>query len=151
MNRVFAAACAATCLTFSAAYADGVIVLDDASMERVTAAGEVIFFTDINKEVLITKVVNYDITKNVATNVDLDGSLASAEASADSTGWDYNLAETETFAQVTTEGAFSFSDALAGRQQHPARPRNAANRRVGRGARTHQLRPRPPVSRARSG
>ena len=82
-------------------------------MDKVTAAGEVIFNTDVDKTVDIAKNVNYNIIKNVATNVDLDGSLASAEASADSTGWDYNLAETETFAQVTTEGAFSFSDALA--------------------------------------
>jgi len=112
MQRVFAAACAATCLSFSAAYAGG-FVLDDASMDKVTAAGNVTFVTDIDKTVDIIKNVNYFITKNVATNVDLDGSLASAEASADSTGWDYNLAETETFAQVTTDGAFSFSDALA--------------------------------------
>jgi hypothetical protein len=113
MKRVFAAACAATCFAFSAAYADGAFLLDDASMDKVTAAGEVIFNTDVNKDVTITKTVNVDVVKNVATNVDLDGSLASAEASADSTGWDYNIAETETFAQVTETGAFSFSDALA--------------------------------------
>jgi len=113
MIRVFAATCAAACLSLSAAYAGGVVVLDDAAMERVTAAGEVVFVTDIDKTVDITKLVNYDIVKNVATNVVLDGSLASAEASADSTGWFYNIAETETFAQVTETGAFSFSDALA--------------------------------------
>jgi hypothetical protein len=122
MKRVFAATCAVTCVLFSAAYAGGPIVLDDASMDKVTAAGEVIFNTDIDKTVDITKNVNYNITKNVATNVDLDGSLASAEASADSTGWDYNLAETETFAQVTTEGAFSFSDALAAGNFFPEPP-----------------------------
>jgi hypothetical protein len=113
MTRVFAAACAATCLTLSTAYAGGPVVLDDASMDLVTAAGVVDFDTTVTKTVTIDKTVTYNIEKNVATNVDLDGSLASAEASADSTGWDYNLAETETFAQVTTEGAFSFSDALA--------------------------------------
>jgi hypothetical protein len=112
MKRVFAAACAATCFAFSAAYADG-FLLSDASMDKVTAAGEVFFNTQVTKVVDIDKTVNVDVLKNVETNVDLDGSLASAEASADSTGFDYNIAETETFAQVTTEGAFSFSDALA--------------------------------------
>jgi len=113
MKTVFAATCAAACLTFSAAYAGGAFVIDDASLDQVTAAGLVVFVTDIDKTVDIDKNVTYDVVKNVATNVDLDGSLASAEASADSIGWDYNIAETETFAQVTTEGAFSFSDALA--------------------------------------
>ena len=55
--------------------------------------------TQVTKVVDIDKTVNIDVIKNVATNVDLDGSLASAEASADSTGWDYNIAETETFAR----------------------------------------------------
>jgi hypothetical protein len=113
MTRVLGAACAAACLTVSAAYAGGPVVLDETSMSQVTAAGVVDFVTTVTKTVTIDKTVTYDIEKNVATNVDLDGSLASAEASADSTGWDYNLAETETFAQVTTSGAFSFSDALA--------------------------------------
>lgn len=112
MKRVFAAACAATCLTVSAAYAEP-FLLDDAAMANVTAAGEVVFNTQIQKQVAIQKQVNYEILKNVATNVNLDGSLASAEASADAVGFDYNIAETETFAQVTTDGAFSFSDALA--------------------------------------
>lgn len=111
MKHVIAAACAIV-VAAPAAFAGG-FLLDDASMQRVTAAGEVIFNTDIDKTVDINKVVNYDIVKNVATNVDLDGSLASAEASADAVGFDYNIAETETFAQVTTEGAYSFSDALA--------------------------------------
>jgi hypothetical protein len=113
MKRVFAAACAATCVAFSAAYADGAFLLDDASMDKVTAAGEIFFNTQVTKLVDIDKTVNVDVIKNVETNVDLDGSLASAEASADATGFDYNIAETETFAQVTTTGAFSFSDALA--------------------------------------
>lgn len=112
MKRVFAAACAATCLTVSAAYAEP-FVLDDATMANVTAAGNVEFDTNVVKTVDITKTVNVDVVKNVATNVVLDGSLASAEASADAVGFDFNIAETETFAQVTTEGAFSFSDALA--------------------------------------
>ena len=112
MKRVFAAACAATCFTFSAAYADG-FLLDDAAMDKVTAAGFVEFNTNVTKTVTINKDVFVDVVKNVATNVDLDGSLASAEASADATGFDFNIAETETFAQVTDSGAFSFSDALA--------------------------------------
>ena len=36
-------------LSFSAAYAGGPFLLDDASMDRVTAAGEVFFNTDIDK------------------------------------------------------------------------------------------------------
>lgn len=111
MKRFIATTCAIIVAT-PAAFAGG-FLLDDTSMQRVTAAGEVIFNTDIDKTVDIIKVVNYDVVKNVATNVDLDGSLASAEASADAVGFDYNIAETETFAQVTTEGAYSFSDALA--------------------------------------
>lgn len=114
MKRLFNAVYAATCCAgISAAYAEEPFVLDDAAMDKVTAAGNVNFNTNITKNVDILKNVNYNINKNVATNVDLDGSLASAEASADSTGWFYNIAETETFAQVTREGAFSFSDALA--------------------------------------
>ena len=42
-----------------------------------------VFFTQVTKVVDIDKTVNIDVIKNVATNVDLDGSLASAEASAD--------------------------------------------------------------------
>jgi hypothetical protein len=113
MNRVFTAASAAVCLSFSAAYGGELFVMDNASMSKVSAAGLVDFDTIITKNVDINKTVTYQIEKNVATNVDLDGSLASAEASADSVGWDYNIAETETFAQVTDSGAFSFSDALA--------------------------------------
>ena len=51
MTRVFAAACAATCLTLSTAYAGGPVVLDDASMDQVTAAGVVDFDTIITKTV----------------------------------------------------------------------------------------------------
>jgi hypothetical protein len=123
MKRVFTTVYAVTCFAgLSAAYADGPFVLDDAAMDQVTAAGNVNFNTNITKNVDILKNVNYNINKNVATNVDLDGSLASAEASADSTGWFYNIAETETFAQVTTEGAFSFSDALAAGNDAPLTP-----------------------------
>ena len=84
MKRVLAAACAAACFSFSAAYAEGPVVLDDASLAKVTAAGTVVFDTTVTKDVLINKNVEYNILKNVATNVDLDGSLASAEASAES-------------------------------------------------------------------
>lgn len=48
--------------------------------------GNVIFNTDVDKTVNIDKNVNYDVIKNVDTNVNLRGSLASAEASADAVG-----------------------------------------------------------------
>ena len=96
--------------------------MDDASMDKVSAAGVVDFLTTINKTVDITKTITYDVTKNVATNVNLDGSLASAEASADSTGWDYNLAETESFAQVYDGGAQAFSNSLAAGNFFPVTP-----------------------------
>ena len=113
MKLVLAAASAVSCLTFSAAYADGAFVLDDATLASVTAAGGVNFNTNVFKNVDIDKTVDVNVNKNVATNVVLNGSLAEAEASADAVGFDFNIAETETFAQVSDEGAFAFSEALA--------------------------------------
>ena len=77
--------------------------------------GNVFFNTDVNKDVTITKDVNLLVTKDVFSTVDLTGCLATAEASADAIGVDASglLAETDTFAQCTDEGAFSFSEALA--------------------------------------
>ena len=48
--------------------------------------GNVRFDTNIDKTVDIQKNVRIDVDKSVMTNVDLGGSLASAEASADATG-----------------------------------------------------------------
>jgi hypothetical protein len=77
--------------------------------------GNVFFNTDVNKDVDITKNVQLTVTKDVFSTVDLTGNLATAEASADAIGAGAFglLAETDTFAQVTSEGAFSFSEALA--------------------------------------
>ena len=79
--------------------------------------GNVFFVTDVNKNVDINKDVDLDVDKNVFSNVDLQGNLATAEASADAIGatdfFGGLLAETDTFAQVTEDGAFSFSEALA--------------------------------------
>jgi hypothetical protein len=76
--------------------------------------GNVFFNTDVNKDVTITKDVNLLVTKDVLSIVDITGCLATAEGSADAIGaGDGNLAETDTFAQCTDAGAFSFSESLA--------------------------------------
>ena len=48
--------------------------------------GQVIFNTDIDKNVDITKTVTLDVFKDVDADVDIDGRLATAEASADAVG-----------------------------------------------------------------
>jgi hypothetical protein len=77
--------------------------------------GNVFFNTDVTKTVDITKTVDLTVTKDVFSFVDLTGNLATAEASADAVGENAAglLAETDTFAQVTEFGAFSFSESLA--------------------------------------
>lgn len=87
--------------------------LDARSMDSVTAAGNVNFNTNVFKNVNLTKTVNLNVTKNVTATATVTGNLATAEASADSAGFLNNLAETDTFAQVQPEGAFSFSESLA--------------------------------------
>ena len=74
--------------------------------------GQVNFITDIDKDVSITKTVFLDVLKTVDADVNIDGRLATAEASADALG-DDALAETDTFAQVDDTGAFAFSESLA--------------------------------------
>ena len=96
----------------SAASADEPVVLSDAALDSVTAAGMVDFDTNIFKDVQITKPVNLDVNKDVDAFVDIDGRLATAEASADALGLDA-LAETDTFAQVDELGAYAFSESLA--------------------------------------
>jgi hypothetical protein len=100
--------------TFSGvAAADEPIVLGDAQLDGVTAAGFVFFETFINKDVLINTVVNVDINKDVNSFVDITGNLATAEASADAIGFD-TLSETESFAQVISgEFSQSFSSSVA--------------------------------------
>lgn len=87
--------------------------LDEGQMDSVTAAGSVNFDTNVVKLVDIDKTVDLVVNKNVVSTVDIDGNLATAEASADSIDFENNLAETDTFAQVSSLGAFSFSEALA--------------------------------------
>lgn len=74
--------------------------------------GQVTFNTDIEKTVDIFKTVTLDVFKTVDADVDIEGRLATAEASADALGEDA-LAETDTFAQVDDSGAFAFSESLA--------------------------------------
>jgi len=95
------------------AQADDAVVLGQDAMDAVTAAGTIVFITDVDKTVDINKNVTVTVTKDVLTTVDLTGNLATAEASADAIDGTANLAETETFAQVTAGGAFAFSDSLA--------------------------------------
>ena len=114
-----AVACLLSLGVSAPAFAGGAFVLGDAQMDAVTAAGTVTFLTDITKTVTINKTVNLDVTKNVTSTVDLEGSLATAEASADAIDFDNVLAETDTFAQVSELGAFSFSEALAAGINNP--------------------------------
>ena len=96
-----------------AAHAGDPFVLGGAQMDSVTAAGEVFFFTDVDKTVDIAKNVNLNVNKNVFSSVELTGNLATAEASADAIEFDNNLAEVDTFAQVDSTGAFAFAESLA--------------------------------------
>lgn len=75
--------------------------------------GSVAFDTTVTKDVQIAKQVDLAVTKEVDSAVDVVGTLATAEASADAIDLENVLAETDTFAQVSPEGAFSFSEALA--------------------------------------
>jgi len=87
--------------------------LSAGNMDSITAAGNVNFNTNVVKTVAIQKDVNLNVNKNVTSTVNVQGYLATAEASADSVGFANNLAETDTFAQVEPNGAFSFSESLA--------------------------------------
>ena len=94
------------------ANADEPIILSETALDKVTAAGTVEFNTNVIKFVDIDKTVDLTVVKNVDADVDIDGRLATAEASADALGFDA-LAETDTFAQVDEFGAFAFSESLA--------------------------------------
>ena len=94
------------------ANADEPFVLSETALDSVTAAGTVEFNTNIFKLVEITKNVDLTVFKEVDADVDIDGRLATAEASADALGFDA-LAETDTFAQVDEFGAYAFSESLA--------------------------------------
>ena len=94
------------------ANADEPIILGETALDKVTAAGFVEFNTNIFKLVDIDKTVDLTVFKEVDAFVNIDGRLATAEASADALGFDA-LAETDTFAQVDELGAYAFSESLA--------------------------------------
>ena len=113
MSKMLSLLAGASLLALSSvASADEPVVLSDAVLDGVTAAGVVDFNTNVIKNVDIFKVVTLDVDKDVDAVVDIDGRLATAEASADALGFDA-LAETDTFAQVDSTGAFAFSESLA--------------------------------------
>ena len=113
MSKMLSLLAGASLLALSSvASADEPVVLSDAVLDSVTAAGVVDFNTNVIKNVDIFKVVTLDVDKDVDADVDIDGRLATAEASADALGFDA-LAETDTFAQVDSTGAFAFSESLA--------------------------------------
>ncbi|MEO1091630.1 MAG: hypothetical protein AAFX81_13425 [Pseudomonadota bacterium] len=89
------------------------LVLGAEQLDQVTAAGTVNFDTNVLKIVDIDKTVDLTVNKTVFSDVDVDGYLATAEASADAIEFSNNLAETDSFAQVSSSGAYSFSEALA--------------------------------------
>lgn len=111
--KTFTIAAIVTLLTSGAAFADGPIVLGKAQLNDVTAAGFVAFDTNVNKLVNINKAVNLNVQKQVLSQVQLSGTLATAEGSADAIGFVNNLAEVDTFAQVQPGGAFAFAESLA--------------------------------------
>ena len=108
-----AVATVASLFCSTAAMAGDAFTLSERQLDNVTAAGNVNFNTQVQKNVNITKTVNLNVVKNVNSSVSVSGNLATAEASADSVGFTNNLAETDTFAQVQPGGAFSFSESLA--------------------------------------
>jgi len=113
MSKMLSLLAGASLLALSSvASADEPVVLSDAVLDGVTAAGFVDFNTNVIKNVEIFKTVTLDVDKDVDAFVDIDGRLATAEASADALGFDA-LAETDTFAQVDETGAFAFSESLA--------------------------------------
>ena len=113
MKRMLTLLAGASLLALSGvASADEPVVLDGTALDSVTAAGAVNFNTNVVKTVEIFKTVNLEVDKDVDAFVDIEGRLATAEASADALGVDA-LAETDTFAQVDGSGAFAFSESLA--------------------------------------
>ena len=113
MSKMLSLLAGASLLALSSvASADEPAVLSDAALDGVTAAGMVDFNTNVIKFVDIDKTVDLTVDKDVEAFVDIDGRLATAEASADALGFNA-LAETDTFAQVDDTGAFAFSESLA--------------------------------------
>ncbi|WP_420347704.1 hypothetical protein [Pelagibius sp.] len=113
MKRIFALLAGASLFALAGtASADEPMVLSETVLDSVTAAGTVEFETLIFKFVDIDKDVELTVFKTVDAEVNIEGRLATAEASADALGEDA-LAETDTFAQVDDSGAFAFSESLA--------------------------------------
>ena len=76
-------------------------------------SGGVVSNTDIAAFVNIEKNILINIQKNAQVNVELNGDFADAEAAADATGYDFQLAETFVAAQVSPGLATSYSQAVA--------------------------------------
>ncbi|MEM7529454.1 MAG: hypothetical protein AAF416_17595 [Pseudomonadota bacterium] len=95
------------------AAAGDLIVLDDAALDGITAAGGVVSNTAITVDVAINKEINIAINKAATVFVDLNGDLADAEAAADASGYEFQLAETFVAAQVSPGLATSYSQAIA--------------------------------------
>ncbi|NIA72359.1 hypothetical protein HBA54_27600 [Pelagibius litoralis] len=113
MKRFLSVFAGASLLALSGvASADEPTILSATTLDAVTAGGTVEFDTNVFKTVEINKVVNLTVFKDVDADVDIEGRLATAEASADALG-ENALAETDTFAQVDDSGAFAFSESLA--------------------------------------
>ena len=113
MSKMLSLLAGASLLALSSvASADEPVVLSDAVLDSVTAAGAVNFDTNVVKNINLFKMVELDVDKDVDAFVDIDGRLATAEASADALGID-TLAETDTFAQVDSTGSFAYSQSLA--------------------------------------
>lgn len=114
MTKVISILASVSALAVAAqASAQEPFVLDENEMDAVTAAGVVVFNTNVTKLVDIDKTVDLTVNKTVTSTVDLTGYLATAEASADAIQFENALAETDVFAQVDATGAFSFGEALA--------------------------------------
>ncbi|MEO1091629.1 MAG: hypothetical protein AAFX81_13420 [Pseudomonadota bacterium] len=114
MTKTLTGLAAASFLALSGnALAGEPLVLGAGDLDGITAAGMVDFDTNVVKFVDIDKTVDLVVNKTVDSTVTITGYLATAEASADAIDFSNNLAETDSFAQVSSLGAFSFSEALA--------------------------------------
>ena len=108
-NLGLALVCATGLSLATAAEAGDLLVLDDAGLDGVTAAGFVAFETDVLKTVDLAVTIDFIKTVAVFSVVDVFGLFATAEASADCVFYSNCLAETETFAQVAENAAYAFS------------------------------------------
>lgn len=117
--KKFIAALAGTTLLAAAgaAVADESFVLGSESLDRVTAAGTVVYDIDVTKLVALDTDIFLDVEKNVFSTFQGFGNLADAEAAADAANCVPGggcLAETLTTAQATDTFVQAFSQSIAG-------------------------------------